>query len=91
MNRDPVGRQNGVAMRAFRQKVEISVIEMAGYLGMHPQSLRNIENGRRPASPKAIKDAARILGVPIEAITRSGTAAGIDEEAPAEPAGVAAL
>jgi transcriptional regulator with XRE-family HTH domain len=84
MTHEPVGRQNGAAMRAFRKKDGISVVDMARYLDIHPQSLRNIENGRRSAGEKTIRDAARILVVPIEAITRSGTNLGITEEDPAE-------
>jgi transcriptional regulator with XRE-family HTH domain len=65
----PTGRQNGAAIRAFREKEGMSVPEVAGLLGMHPQSLRNIENGRRPASDEIIWHLARILVVPEAAIT----------------------
>lgn len=91
MTHEPVGRQNGAAIRAFREKEDLSVPEMAGFIGLSPQSLRNIENGTSPASPKVIRNAARVLGVPPKAITRSGTDEGIcDTEAEAEPEGAAA-
>jgi len=87
MKHDRMGRQNGAAMRAFRKKERISVAEMAQYLGMtHPHSVTNIENGTRPASPQIIRQAARVLGVPIEAITRDGTDAGIAEDEPEDEA-----
>lgn len=88
----PTGRQNGAAIRAFREKERLSVPQVAALLGLkNPQSLRNIENGRRPASDKVIWHLARILAVPVDAITRDGSGgapeecpAG-DEETPAEP------
>jgi transcriptional regulator with XRE-family HTH domain len=81
MTQEPMGRQNGAAMRAFREKERISRAEMTRHLGLtHPNSLTNIENNRRPASRRIIRDAASLLHVPIEAITRSGTAEGIAEE-----------
>jgi len=78
MTHELSGRQNGAAVRAFRKKEGISVVQLAGYIGLHPQSLRNIENGRRPASEEIIRHLARVLGVPIEAITRDGTDCGIE-------------
>lgn len=92
----PMGRQNGAAIRAFRKKEGKSVPEVAGLLGMHQQSLRNIENGRRPASDEVIWHLSRILAVPVAAITRDGTSEGAegegagDEDVPAEPEGAAA-
>ena len=96
----PMGRQNGAAIRAFREKEGKSVPQVAGLLGMHPQSLRNIENGRRPASDEIIWHLARILAVPEAAITHPGTGGGAQDndtegEAPephaeAEPEGAAA-
>jgi transcriptional regulator with XRE-family HTH domain len=86
-----MGRQNGAAIRAFRKKEKMSVVELAGYIGLHPQSLRNIENGRRPASDEIIRHLSRVLGVPIAAITRDGTDNGIAEPGPAEVEDEAAL
>jgi transcriptional regulator with XRE-family HTH domain len=84
-----MGRQNGAAIRAFREKEQMSVAVVAGLVGLdNPQSLRNIENGTRPASNDVIWHLARILRVPVKAITRDGTGDGIT--VPAEPKGVAA-
>lgn len=86
MTHQLIGRQNGAAIRAFRNKEGMSVVQLAGYIGLHPQSLRNIENGRRPASEEIIRNLSRVLGVPVEAITRTGTDCGIE----ADPAGAKA-
>jgi transcriptional regulator with XRE-family HTH domain len=81
-----MGRQNGAAIRAFREKEEMSVATAAGLVGLdNPQSLRNIENGTRPASNDVIWHLARILRVPIRAITRDGTDDGITAPVVAEP------
>jgi transcriptional regulator with XRE-family HTH domain len=87
-----MGRQNGAAIRAFREKERLSVATVAGLVGLdNPQSLRNIENGTRPASNDVIWHLARILRVPVKAITRDGTDDGITAPVPAEPEGAAAL
>jgi transcriptional regulator with XRE-family HTH domain len=88
MTHEPLGRQNGAAIRAFRKKEGLSVVQLAGYVGLHPQSLRNVENGRRPAGDEVIRHLARVLGVPVEAITRDGASTGNADEP--EPAGAAA-
>lgn len=80
MTHDPVGRQNGAAIRAFRKKEQLSVVKLAACVGLHEQSLRNIENGRRSVSREVLKDLARVLGVPVEAITRDGTDDGFTED-----------
>lgn len=81
MTQELMGRQNGAAIRAIRKLQDISLADMAQYLGLaHRNVVTSIENNRRPASPRVIRDAARVLGVPIEAITRSGTADGVAEE-----------
>lgn len=77
-----MGRQNGAAIRAFRKKERMTVAGLAGHAGIAEQSLRNIENGHRPASDETIWRLARLLAVPVEAITRSGTAEGISAEIP---------
>jgi transcriptional regulator with XRE-family HTH domain len=86
MTHELMGRQNGAAIRAFRKKEELEVAQLARYVGLHPQSLRNIENGRRPAGDDVMKDLARVLGVPIEAITRDGTDGGLGGDAPEQDA-----
>lgn len=82
MTCEPIGRQNGAAIRAFRKKERMSVVQLARYVGLHEAALRNIENGRRPAGEEVIKDLARVLGVPIPAITRDGTDKGLADDEP---------
>jgi DNA-binding XRE family transcriptional regulator len=67
---DPQGRQNGLAIRALRIKERLTVGELAEMVGLNEQSLRNIENGSRPASDIIINAIARTLSVPTGAITR---------------------
>jgi transcriptional regulator with XRE-family HTH domain len=87
----PMGRQNGAAIRAFREKEKMSVVTLAGLVGLdNPQSLRNIENGTRPASNDVIWLLARILTVPVKAITRDGTDDGITAPVAAETKDAAA-
>lgn len=93
MTHQPLGRQNGAAIRAFRKKEHLSVAELAGFVGLHEKSLVNIENGRRPAGDEVLRNLARVLGVPLDAIVRSATAEGTAEEITedeAEPEGAAA-
>lgn len=89
-----MGRQNGAAIRAFRKKERLSVAQFAGFVGLHKQSLVNIENGRRPAGDEVIRNMARVLGVPVAAIVRdsAGDTAGAEEitEDATEPEGAAA-
>jgi transcriptional regulator with XRE-family HTH domain len=85
MQRELVGRQNGAAIRAIREKDKRSVADVAAYARIHPQALRNIENGSKPAGDETLRLIAEILDVPVKAITRDGTDSGITEEAPAEP------
>jgi len=85
MIHEPTGRQNGAAIRAIREKDRRSVADVAQFAGLHPQALRNIENGSRPASTETILRIAEILNVPVAAITRDGTDSGI-EDGPAEDA-----
>jgi transcriptional regulator with XRE-family HTH domain len=89
-----MGRQNGAAIRAFRNKEGLSVVKVAGLLQIHPQALRNIENGTRPAGSEVMWHLARILDVPLKAITRDGTGDGAEDEGVedevAEPNGAAA-
>jgi transcriptional regulator with XRE-family HTH domain len=69
-----MGRQNGVAIRVIRKLSGMSPGELAGEVGIEEQSLRNIENGTRPASNPVINAIAGALGVPVEAITRTAEA-----------------
>lgn len=82
-------RQNGEAIRALRKAHGKGVVELAGLVKIHPQSLRNIENGRRQASHGVIRRLARELGVPVKAITRDDAGASAEAE-PAEIKSMAA-
>ena len=82
-------RQNGEAIRALRRARGKGVVELARLVGIHPQSLRNIENGRRQGSHKVIRRLARELGVSVKAITRDDTSAGAEAD-PAETKSMAA-
>ena len=75
-------RQNGVAIRALRQKDGQKVPDLAAVTGMTPQAIRNIENGHRQASVEACNAIARALSVPVNAILRDPI--GAEEEDPDE-------
>ena len=89
MEREPVGRQNGAAIRGMRKIADIAPADFATRVGLkHHQALRNIENNSRAASAQTIRRIADQLGVPVSAILRDGHGASEDEDR--EPAGVAA-
>jgi transcriptional regulator with XRE-family HTH domain len=89
MTDDLMTRQNGEAIRALRRARGKGVVELAGLVKIHPQSLRNIENGRRQASHGVIRRLARELGVSVKAITRDDTGPSTEAE-PAETKSMAA-
>ena len=70
MSTEPMGRQNGAAIRVIRERSGISPGDLAKAANIKEQSLRNIENGTRPASDAVIYAIAGRLRVPVEAITR---------------------
>lgn len=80
MKREQMGPSNGAAIRAIRKSKRVTVVHLAEQIGLHEQSLRNIENGNRPASRMAILSLARALNVPVDAITRSAAAEDIPED-----------
>lgn len=83
MTNKPMGRQNGAAIRAIRKAKNMQLRQLADYVGLScPQALTNIENGHRPAGRIVLLSIARGLDVPVEAITRDGTAEGILDDAP---------
>ena len=89
MEREPVGRQNGAAIRGMRKIADVSAAEFAARVGLrHHQALRNIENNSRAASAQTIRKIADQLGVPVAAILRDGHGAGEDDDR--EMAGAAA-
>jgi transcriptional regulator with XRE-family HTH domain len=94
MEREPMVRQNGAAIRAIRKKDKRTIADVARYARIEPQTLTNIENNSKPASKEVVIRIADLLDVPIAAITRDGTDEGYSEAeieaAMAEPKGVAA-
>jgi transcriptional regulator with XRE-family HTH domain len=82
MERELSGRQNGAAIRALRIKEQLRGPELATMVGLHPQALRNIENGSRPASPIVIVAIARALAVPVAAITRDARGVDLEDRVP---------
>ncbi len=60
---------HGHALRALREKEGYSPDEMAALVGISGPHLRNLENGHRPASREDLNKIARLLGVPIAAIS----------------------
>jgi len=67
--RDPENIRVGETIRALRKAHELKLIEMATALGISHAYLSNIENGRKAAPMALCRQAARILRVPIAAIT----------------------
>lgn len=62
--------QHGAAIRALRRKDGLSVEDLADRIGMHAQSLRNVELERRPISLEKLNLIARALCVDTAAIAR---------------------
>jgi transcriptional regulator with XRE-family HTH domain len=63
-------RQNGAAIRSLRQKDGWHQPEFARKVGMSQSALSNIEREKRSARPATIHRIARVLRVPVAAITR---------------------
>lgn len=61
-------RQNGIAIRALRQKEGLTVDELARQIDVTAPHLRNIENELRSASETHLARIARVLDVPLAAI-----------------------
>ncbi|HTW02415.1 MAG TPA: helix-turn-helix transcriptional regulator [Streptosporangiaceae bacterium] len=74
--REPPGRaqarlrQNGAAIRSLREKDGWHQPEFARKVGMSQSALSNIEREKRSARPATIHRIARVLRVPVAAITR---------------------
>jgi XRE family transcriptional regulator, regulator of sulfur utilization len=69
----PVGgrlRQNGAAIRSLREKDGWHQPDFARMAGMSQSALSNIEREKRSARPATIHRIARVLRVPVAAITR---------------------
>lgn len=73
----PVGDQNGPAMRAIRERSELTVRQMCDLLQqqegltVHPNTVRNVETNAKGASPQLIGAVARVLKVPKVALLRT--------------------
>ena len=68
-NREPENIRVGETMRALRKAHGLKLIEMAVALGISHAYLSNIEAGRKAAPIPLCKQAAKILRVPLAAIT----------------------
>lgn len=62
--------QHGPAIRALRRKEGFHTHEFADLVGVSASHLRNIENEQRVAGLENLNRIARILGVPIAAVSR---------------------
>jgi len=62
--------QNGYAIRAFRIKEGLTVNELANSIGVSYSHLQNIEHENRTARPEHLARIARVLHVPVAALTR---------------------
>lgn len=67
--KDPENIRVGETLRALRKAHELKVTEMAIALGISQAYLSNIEAGRKAAPISLCRQAARILRVPLAAIT----------------------
>lgn len=67
--RDPENVRVGATIRALRKAHELKLIELAAALEISHAYMSNIEAGRKPASMTLCRQAAKILRVPLAAIT----------------------
>ena len=67
-------RQNGPAIRGFRQRESLSVAELANRvsktISLSEPHLRNIENELKSASTAHLAAIAKVLDVPLAALRR---------------------
>ncbi len=66
-----VTRQHGPAIRALRKKDGYEVQEFANMIGISYSHLQNIEHENKAASEEDLNKIARLLGVPLAAVSRS--------------------
>jgi len=67
--RDPENVRVGATIQALRKAHELKQIELAAALGISHAYLSNIEAGRKAAPMALCRQAAKILRVPLAAIT----------------------
>ncbi len=67
--RNPENVRVGATIKALRKAHELKLIEMAVALGISHAYLSNIEAGRKAAPMALCRQAAKILRVPLAAIT----------------------
>jgi transcriptional regulator with XRE-family HTH domain len=70
--RDPEDVRVGATIKALRKAHELKQVEMAVALGISHAYLSNIEAGRKAAPMALCRQAAKILRVPLAAITVEG-------------------
>jgi len=63
-------RQHGPAIRALRKKDGYEVQEFANMVGGSYSHLQNIEHENKQASEEDLNKIARLLGVPLAAVSR---------------------
>jgi transcriptional regulator with XRE-family HTH domain len=63
-------RINGPALRAIREALDISMIDLANQVGIHRTYLGKIERGERQCRTATIRRLAAALYVPPDAICR---------------------
>lgn len=63
-------RQHGPAIRALRKKDGYEIQEFANMIGISYSHLQNIEHENKQASEEDLNKIARLLGVPLAAVSR---------------------
>jgi transcriptional regulator with XRE-family HTH domain len=66
----PIVRQNGNALRAFREIRGLSVIDLARRAGVSPPALRNWELENRALPRVKAERVCGVLSIPVDAIDR---------------------
>lgn len=59
---------NHAALRAIRERTEVTQTEVARLANIDRSNYANIEAGRKRATPAQIKAFARVLAVPVTAL-----------------------
>jgi transcriptional regulator with XRE-family HTH domain len=64
---------NGEALRAERERVGLSVIDVGRRTGIAPESLSRIENGPpKHVRPATLRNLAKAIGIEPSVLTRGG-------------------